>query len=305
MTNLSTTRFLIGLGGYIAFTTLLASSALRADETSISALAQRTHFHGIAVDVKDPSRLYLATHHGLYLVGPDGKATALSETRDDFMGFTTHPTDPSILYASGHPVSGGNLGFITSTDGGRTWSKISNGIGGPVDFHQMDVSKADSRIMYGVYGDLQRSADGGRTWTRVGPPPPDIIVLAASSQNAETLYAATQHGLQRSTDGGRTWQPAHVLNRLATMVHVTQSGQIYAFIVGLGLVRASEKDLGWRLVSKEFGEKYILHFAPDPTDERNLYVVTFDPQTKTQSVLASRDGGTSWAELGTERLKSG
>jgi hypothetical protein len=62
-----------------------------------------THFHGLAVDAADSSRLYLATHDGLFIVEPDdGTVYPLSEIRQDLMGFTPDLRDPSILYASGH-----------------------------------------------------------------------------------------------------------------------------------------------------------------------------------------------------------
>lgn len=279
---------------------LLLARSFSAGETTLAELARETHFHGIAIDSREPSGLYIATHHGLYAVGSDGKAVLISETRDDFMGFTPHPSDPAILYASGHPEGGGNLGFITSPDAGRSWTKLSDGIGGPVDFHQMDVSKADPTVIYGVYGDLQRSTDGGRTWIRVGPAPEGIIGLAASSRDADTLYAATQGGLLRSTDGGRSWQPAHVLRRPASVVHVTRQGKVYAFIVGSGLVRANEEDMAWQEVNNGFDTDYLVHLAADPDDGRPLYAVSFNPQTRRQAVLASRDGGKSWLPLGNE-----
>jgi photosystem II stability/assembly factor-like uncharacterized protein len=294
-----------GLLAIAAGAGLLSARPLSAAETTMAALATSTHFHGLAVDASDPSRLFLATHHGLYRLQLDGRAEPVSQTRDDFMGFTAHPTDATILFASGHPADGGNLGFIMSKDGGRTWRKVSDGVGGPVDFHQMDVSKADPRVIYGVYGSLQRSADSGQTWSRVGPAPNGIISLAASSLSADTLYAATENGLRRSKDGGRSWEPAHILNRLATMVYVTRSGQVFAFLAGTGLVRADEKDLQWRVVSTDFGARYVLHFAADPTDERKLYAVTYDPQTRAQALVASSDGGATWAALGAQRPKSG
>ncbi len=124
----------------IAVGALLANRSESDSSHAVSALSERTHFHGIAVDPIDPTRIYLATHHGLFVVTPDGTARLLSANKDDFMGFTPHPTDPSILYASGHPSRGGNLGFIVSTDGGTSWTQLSRGIGGPGDwFAELDV----------------------------------------------------------------------------------------------------------------------------------------------------------------------
>lgn len=277
----------------------LATRSPSEASTSIAGLAQDSHFHGIAVDPADPSRLYLATHHGLYGVASDGTAELLSPVQD-FMGFSPHPSDPSTLYASGHPAGGGNLGVLVSQDGGGSWTKLADGVGGPVDFHQMDVSPADPRTIYGAYGGgLQVSTDGGRSWEVVGPAPDGLIDLAASSSDAATLYAATQGGLLRSQDGGRTWQEAYLLRRPATMVHVTPAGVLYAFVAGTGLIRTAEPGLSWQTVSAEgFGDAYVLHLAVDPASEGTLYAVTLHPESHAQQILSSRDGGKTWTALG-------
>ena len=90
-------------------------------------------------------------------------ATRISDNQNDYMGFTPHPSDSNVFYASGHPASGGNTGFAVSEDGGRTWRQLSKGVRGPVDFHRMDVSRADPGVIYGVYRGLQVSRDGGHT----------------------------------------------------------------------------------------------------------------------------------------------
>jgi hypothetical protein len=268
--------------------------------TTVYELAQVTHFHGIAVDLADNSRLYLATHHGLFIVEPDGTAQPPSDIRHDLMGLTPHPTEPSILYASGHPAGGGNLGVIASTDGGASWTQLAEGVGGPVDFHQLDVSPADPKTIYGGYGgQLQVSTDEGRSWKLVGRAPEGLIDLAASSKAPKGLYAATQGGLLKSEDGGKSWQDAYWLRQPATMVHVTPDGAIYAFLVGTGLIETAEPNLSWQTVSKhDFGEDYVLHLAVDPASHNKLYAITFNPQTRAQAVLASTDAGKSWAPLG-------
>jgi photosystem II stability/assembly factor-like uncharacterized protein len=269
--------------------------------TTVYELAQVTHFHGLAVDAADSSRFYLATHVGLFIVElEDGTVHPLSEIRHDLMGFTPDPRAPSILYASGHPTGGGNLGFIASEDGGRSWRQLAEGVGGPADFHQLAVSATDPRTIYGAYrGQLQVSADGGRTWEVVGPAPIGLIDLAASSKKPGGLYAATQSGLLKSGDGGRVWQNAYLQRRPATMVHVAPGGVVYAFVVGAGLIAAAEPELSWQSVSGHgFGADYVLHLAVDPEHETKLYAITFNPQSKTQAVLASTDAGKTWAPLG-------
>jgi photosystem II stability/assembly factor-like uncharacterized protein len=127
-------------------------------------LSEVSHLHGIAVDPTDPARLYLASHHGVWLTNPDGTATRVSDNRHDYMGFTPNPTQPGAFYASGHPETGGNLGVLVSTDGAKTWKQVSTGVSGPVDFHSMDASPADPNVLYGHYGSVQVSRDGGETW---------------------------------------------------------------------------------------------------------------------------------------------
>ncbi len=274
-----------------------ASSALSqavAERTTVSQLAQHSHFHGIAVDPRDPARIYLATHHGFFAVSPDGTATRLSVSRDDFMGFTPHPSDPGMLYASGHPAEGGNLGFIASTDGGKTWRQISPGVGGPVDFHQMTVSPVDPKTIYGAYaGSLQVSRDGGKTWAISGRAPDGMIDLAASATDANRLYAATQAGLLQSIDAGRTWTVAFTLKRPVTMVEVASPGEVYAFVIGTGLVKAAEPALGWETLANSWGENYLLHLAADPKHPSILYAVTGKG-----GIVASKDGGKTWASFG-------
>src|SRR3546814_13492181 len=68
-----------------------------------------------------------------------------------------------------------------------------------------------------------------------------------------TLFRS-RGGLTLSTDGGRQWRPAHLLRTPATAVHVTSDGTVYAFIVGTGLVRASEPDMRWATIGNGFGE---------------------------------------------------
>jgi photosystem II stability/assembly factor-like uncharacterized protein len=276
-----------------ALLVLAAATATAAEGIPLSELRQQTHFHGLAVDPTDRARLYLATHHGFFLLTADGMATRVSPVQD-FMGFTPHPGDPKILYASGHPAGGGNLGFIVSTDGGATWTQLSPGANGPVDFHQMDVSPADPTVIYGAYGNIQVSRDGGRSWSETGPAPEGLIQLAASSASADRLYAATKSGLLVSDDAGVSWRRAGLDNTIVSAVRSSRSDRLFAFVVGGGLLATTESDLTqWTALGTGPSDQILLHLAIDPIDADRLYAITYDGD-----VIASADGGASWRRFG-------
>ena len=208
------------------------------------------------------------------------------------MGFNPHPSDPAKLYASGHPAEGGNLGFIASTDNGRTWEQISPGADGPVDFHQMTVSPADPNTIYGAYDALQVSRDAGKNWAAVGPLPEGLIDLAASDKDPGTLFAATESGLLVSSDGGLTWETV-LEGAPVSMVELAPDGRIYAFMLGRGLLSAEENGLDFEIVSRDWGDRFLLHLAADPSDPARLFGATQEG-----AILASVDGGKSWTAFG-------
>jgi photosystem II stability/assembly factor-like uncharacterized protein len=277
----------------VALMATLAACAMpaQADRVSLSALDKQTHYHGLAVDPADPSRLYLATHHGFYMVYQDGTAERVSAVQD-FMGFTPHPTDPSILYASGHPSDGGNLGFLMSADGGANWTQISPGLDGPVDFHQMDVSPADPQVIYGVYGGVQISRDGGKSWSKAGPAPEGLIALATSARSPDRLYGATQTGLVHSDDAGAMWQAAAFPGETVTMVATGPDDTLYAYVIGRGLMVAKESQTDkWSVLSAD--QRILLHLAIDGRNADRMFAVAHKA-----GIIQSEDGGKNWRGFG-------
>jgi photosystem II stability/assembly factor-like uncharacterized protein len=275
---------------FIVFAALVIAAITRvsAQELTLAELARQTHFHGLAIDHADSGRALIATHHGLFAVTRDGRARRISQSADDLMGFTAHPTDATRLLASGHPASGGNLGVVESIDGGRSWRRISLGLRGPVDFHQMTVSRADSNIVYGVHEGVQVSRDGGRTWFMAGPAPPRLIALAASAERADELYAATETGLMISRDAGRSWTPTD-LTGPTSAVHAAADGALYVFVLGRGLLRREKDAPSWEVVGG-FGARFVLHLATTPQNRQILMTALND-----HSLLRSEDRGRTWA----------
>jgi hypothetical protein len=78
------------------------------------------------------------------------------------------------------------------------------------------------------------------------------------------------------------------------MVETGSNNALFAFVLGRGLMKASEeKPKDWTVLSNGFGEAIPLHLAVDPADGNHLALTT-----QNNDVLESRDGGSTWAPFG-------
>ncbi|WP_269929838.1 WD40/YVTN/BNR-like repeat-containing protein [Aminobacter sp. HY435] len=286
-----------GLFAFLSALMALGSALpVPAQGMSVADLAGKTHIHGLAFDRADPTSVLVATHHGLMKAAADGTVSPVSDSRDDFMGFVPHPSDAAILFASGHPQSGGNLGFIKSTDSGKSWQQIAPGIDGPVDFHQLAVSPTSPDVLYGSYGAIQTSRDGGKSWAIAGDGPAKLIDLAVSPADPDIVYAATENGLMVSRDGAKGWQQPILAGEPVTTVELASDGTIYAFVPGRGLLRATEAAPDFKTVGEGPDPAgYILHLALDAQAPNRMVAVT-----GTSAIVVSSDAGATWSVLGSK-----
>lgn len=252
--------------------------------------------HGLAVDVQDSSKVWIASHTGLHLMKNDKELYVVGDGRDDYMGFSTHPTDSNTVFTSGHPNTGGNLGFQKSIDAGRTWQKVSDGLNGPVDFHSMSVDRTNPDLIYGVYrGSMQKSLNGGKTWEYVDSAPASVIQLVAGAKEG-TVYAATNSGLEISQDQGKTWKSAS--SDLAGAVVVTlgvnvkDANELFSYGQKLGLAKSSDGGASWSKVSTPFSKEAVLYITLDPNSPTTVYVLT-----QSLAIYKSTDSGVSWSKV--------
>lgn len=283
---------------HISITTLIllyfAFFVRSVNAESLYDITQHTHIHGVSYNRgTGEAELLLATHHGMFAVSRNGTAVLISSTHD-FMGFTADPVDPLRYFGSGHPAGGGNSGFLESRDNGATWSRLSDGVNGPVDFHSLAVSAANPKVIYGVFDGIQKSSDGGTTWQVSGTAPDDLVQLAASSRSTERIFAATKSGLKVSNDSGQSWSTASFDGEIVSAVRVERDGVVYAFVLGHGFLKSKESNLSdWSPLSNSFGKAIPLHIVTKADNPTQMVA-----STQTSEVLESRDGGHTWRPFG-------
>lgn len=286
-------------GGILLFSKGNSTPADNSSSNNLYSEQTITHGHGLAVDVKDGNKLYIATHHGLLLLQNEKDLYRVGKSKDDYMGFSPHPTEANVFFSSGHPSLGGNIGFQKSEDSGVTWKKVSNGANGPVDFHAMTVSPMNPNLVYGWYqGNLQRSIDQGKTWEIVNRELLPVY-LAADTKDESIVYAATPQGqgVMISRDKGATWTSlSKELEGGAVSVIAVNSQDskvLLTFSEKLGgLGKSIDGGVTWKKVTEGFGGETILHIAFNRSEPNIIYALTHQ-----NKLYKSIDTGDTWAQI--------
>lgn len=267
-------------------------------QNNLSPVTSFSHAHGMAVDPSDSSKLYIATHEGLFVLVNEKDLFQIGKSQDDYMGFSIAPGSAAtrpIFFSSGHPQIGGNIGVQRSDDGGVSWKKISDGVNGPVDFHTMTVSSVNPNLMYGWYGGLQRSIDGGKNWEMPTAQLPNIIQLLAHPKEENTVFATTVQGIWMSQDKGTNWSSLTTdLSRLVITAawNPQDPKKSLSNSQELGLAKSDDGGKSWKKIEADFRDDTIIYLAYDPQKAETVYALT-----KGHIIYKSTDSGTSWSKI--------
>ncbi len=296
MHNRNSTHALLagsGLAGILTATLLLSGCSSPSEPPTASPAAPSPafqHIHELETNHGDGT-LLVATHEGLYrlVISPNGDATATGPVGGldfDPMGFAIAG---GVAYASGHPgpttpseFGTPNLGLISSTNLGETWSNVS--LTGLTDFHALTATTdgVSAPRVFGIDSSkkrIQRSTDGGKTWS-------DGAELVARDILAvgNLLYATTPNGLAVSADDGSTFTvdttaPALYLvaaDRAGTLAGVDTSGSIWRH----------GADGAWTMGGKVTGATQAL-----AVDGDRIYVAD------DRGISLTNDAGATWTVL--------
>ncbi len=147
------------------------------------------------------------------------------------------PSEPNLFYFG---ATGG--GVWKTTDGGRTWSNISDGyFGGSIG--AVEVAKSDPNVIYVGGGEktvrgnvssgygIWKTVDAGKTWQPAGlEKSRHVSRLRVHPTDYNTVYAAVmgniykptkERGIYKTTDGGKTWKQLLFVNDMAGAVDLT------------------------------------------------------------------------------------
>ncbi len=202
-------------------------------------LTESKHVGRIVIDPRDSNVVYVAATGHLWGPNPErgvfksvdgGLTWSKSLFIDDLTGATDLAMDPSndeVLYAAmyqrqraawGFNGGGPGSGIFKSTDAGRSWTKLREGIpAGQLGRIGLDVYRANPNVVYALIqseseSGIYRSDDAGGKWTKVSatnPRPSYFSQVRIDPKDQKRIYVLGVR-LMVSDDEGRTFREVRV-----------------------------------------------------------------------------------------------
>ncbi|MGI8788377.1 MAG: VPS10 domain-containing protein [Pyrinomonadaceae bacterium] len=283
--------------------------------------------NSVAVSPANPQLILIGAATGGVWRSTDGGAT-FAPTSDSQVDLAVGsiifaPSNNSIVYAGMGDLDGGYLGtgVLKSTDGGSSWTRISNGtLPAPGTIARIEVDPNDANRVYVVQfahrsgstnfsSGFWFSTDGGVNWTKTLSGLPTDLVRHPTQPN--TLYQATKRndsgvgsstgGIFKSVDAGATWtriytSPFASTSNIKIAVSPAAPSNLYV-LVGSGTTAQIETSTdggatwtnhGSAFDTAQFG--YDCYLFVHPTDPNQIFVGTRD-------LWRSLDGGTTYTNI--------
>jgi photosystem II stability/assembly factor-like uncharacterized protein len=201
-------------------------------------LADTHHIGRIIVHPRNPDVVYVAalghlwgpnSERGVFKTTDGGESWSRVLFVDDNTGATDivmDPQDPETLFTATYQrqrrawgFNGGGPGSAVyrTTNGGRTWTRLVNGLpGGDKGRIGLDIFRGDSRFVFAVIeaaggeSGVYRSSDHGDTWTQLGslnPRPMYFSQVRVDPKDRNRVYLlGSNRGFYVSDDGGEVFR---------------------------------------------------------------------------------------------------
>ena len=254
----------------------------------------------LAMDPRDPERLYLGTADGILYRSDNGgllwrrlgpgfplRGCSLDDIVVDARG---------VVFVGYWEVHGSGGGVARSTDGGQTFV-VLKGVDGE-SVRALAVAPSDRRVIAaGTRTGVFLSSDGGNGWTRITPKGhPDlrnIESLAFDPTDPQVIYVGTWHLVWKTFDGGATWGPSHDgmiddSDVMTLTIDPSHPQTIYSTAC-TGIYRSTEGAMEWtKLGNIPFSSRRTRAFSLGGDDANLLLAGT------TEGLWISEDSGGTW-----------
>ncbi len=245
--------------------------------------SSRANVYDIAIDPKDPDRIYAGVYQdkkGRVFRSQDGgesweEVYIVSKEKFAVFAVAIDSFDSSIVY-----IGTAQGGFLKSTDYGKSWETMrwfEDVISDIV------INPRDTRVVYlstfekGIY----KTSDKGKNWQSFEEKLEDfrqserVENLVIDSKRPSILYAGSEYGLLTTKDGGNTWQEVNIImppnSRPVLSLAIGSDNTDYLYYgAGPVLYRSVDQGINWTVHGLN-SQRDIKVIIIDPNDPKMIY----------------------------------
>ena len=291
-------------------------------------------FRSFTIDPINSDLVYAGTEVPTDRIGPDGQNEArgkIFKTMDGGKSWTEildcgalvrwmaiDPDDTQVLYAATGIFDRDEVkpeGVLKSTDGGRTWQNINNGLPN-LTVGGLAMDPRNAKVLYATtgrsigfgggpeaaFGGVYKTTDGGESWVEVLHRANDnffVPAIALAGTNPDIIYIALGGGVfYRSQDAGKTWQlfpmrpdDATVGIPIALTVDPAKANVIFLNSYIGGVFKSINGGETWHVASQGYTGADIRDVGMNPRQPTQVWAIG------RQGVAKSEAGGDGWIYL--------
>lgn len=232
----------------------------------------------IAFDRRRPGTIFIGRSTALWKSSDNGQSWR-EVLRGAITDFAIHPADSNLAFAAVGNFSGSDdNGLYRTTDGGETWTRLSEGLPASNSLGRMSLSimPSDPNVVYALiarsadfhFHGFFRSLNGGVTWAQAGDLPADLfsedgqgqglfnMLVRADPRVPGVVYAGGVK-LWKSSDFGATWAdlstPARLHEDPRDVVFDPADPQSFYLISDSGVWRSSDGGRSFTNLNQSLG----------------------------------------------------
>ena len=255
--------------------------------------------HAMTQADDDPNTLFVGTTGGVWISNDKGDNWKKLESATMPQGVNSMAVDPrrqSTIYA------GTNWRPYKSTDGGKSWRLIKNGMIDDSDVFAITVNPRDpEHIVASACSGIYESFNGGEKWAKIQGIPAQSRRTRDIVQHpsiAGTVYAATTEGFWMTTNGGKSWalttQRNLEINSIA--VHPQEPNRVFIATNNYGVMVSNDGGKNFIPTNNQFTSRFTYTVTPDISQPNRLYATTQNTASSGGFFFFSNDGGRTWTQ---------
>ena len=191
-----------------------------------------------------------------------------------------------------------------TSDGGKTWTNIKQGIIDDSDVFSIIVDHNNPAIVYvSACSGIYKSESAGNLFKKVQGIPfaaRRTRVLQQDPANANVIYAGTTEGLWKTTDSGATWARVSSPNLIVNdvVVNPKEPNTVLLATDRTGVMMSKEAGVNLRASNRGFSHRQVSSVVVDASDSSQMYTALINNR-ELGGVFVSKDAGQTWWAMNT------